>query len=395
MDIAITVEDSGIGIPAEMLPALFSEFEQADAAVRRRQGGTGLGLAISRRLARAMGGDIAVTSTPGRGSTFTASLRLKRMDGSASAMRLRRARPQHVLLALDRGVERRALRLSLEGAGIPLEECTLEAAPAMVQAAAEAGEPFTTVVVDGRRGCADPAHLLARVRTATQGDVQGIVVLDTAAKSDFLEFRDLGFDAYLVRPVRTQSVLTRVGLGQDVGDQAQVSPPAERLLEFTAPPSVLLVEDNDINALLARRMLEKVGCVVRHCVNGREAVDVIRSVLAGHDQAYDIVLMDAHMPVLDGLEATRVIKDLYAMRYEDAREAPPIIAVTANAFDDDRRRCLEAGMDDYLAKPFDREQLHRLLEIWCRGLVSGEDSTRAARREEFEVTPREAAGRLR
>ena len=123
--IAITVEDTGIGIAADALPSLFSEFEQAEAAVRRRQGGTGLGLAISRRLARAMAGDILVASAPGWGSTFTATVRLKRAERPLARAGRRRAarRRQHVLLALDRPIERRALRLSLEGAGIPLEEC--------------------------------------------------------------------------------------------------------------------------------------------------------------------------------------------------------------------------------------------------------------------------------
>ena len=247
----------------------------------------------------------------------------------------------------------------------------------MIRAAAEAGEPFTTLIVDGRGGCEPAAKLLADARAVAANGVQGVIVLDTAAKADFTLFRQAGFDAYLVRPVRAQSVLTRVGLGQE---PSEPQPPAasERQLQFVTQPSVLLVEDNDINALLARRMLEKVGCKVRHCVNGREAVEAFRRVLSGADRAYDLVLMDAHMPVLDGLEATRVIKELYAARDEGASSAPPIIAVTANAFDEDRRRCLEAGMDDYLAKPFDKEGLHRLLEHWCSDLVANGGHTRAA-----------------
>jgi PAS domain S-box-containing protein len=379
VDIAIAVEDSGIGIASEALPPLFSEFEQADAAVRRRQGGTGLGLAISRRLARAMGGDIQVTSQSGRGSIFTATMRLKRVGEPAEQEDPAAAPgiPQHVLLALEHGIERRALRLSLEGAGIPLEECAIATASTMAIAAAEAGEPFTTLIVDGRSGLERASELLAGARAAVPGGAQGVVVLDTAAKADFAQFRDAGFDAYLVRPVRPQSMLTRVGFGHEPSEPAQLPASAERQLQFVAAPSVLLVEDNDINALLARRMLEKVGCKVRHCVNGREAVEAFRRVLAGADRAYDVVLMDAHMPVLDGLEATRVIKELYAARDDGAPEAPPIIAVTANAFDEDRRHCLEAGMDDYLAKPFDREELHRLLERWCSDLVASQ-GTRAA-----------------
>jgi CheY-like chemotaxis protein len=377
VEIAIVVEDTGMGIAPEALPALFSEFEQAEDAVRRRQGGTGLGLAISRRLARAMGGDIVVASTPGGGSTFTATIRLK--DAGAPARTAEPAGPpsaQHVLLALDRAIERRALRLSLEGAGIPLEESTIIGAAALIAAALRAGEPFTRIIVDGRSGCAAAADVLSAAKAASPADVQGVIVLDTAAKADFAQFRDAGFDAYLVRPVRPQSVLTHLGASQEPAEPAQPPPKVERQPKFRSVPSVLLVEDNDINALLARRMLEKVGCKVRHCVNGREAVDTFQRVLAGLDRGYDLVLMDAHMPVLDGLEATRAIRQLYAA-VSDAK-APPIVAVTANAFDEDRRRCLEAGMDDYLAKPFDRDELGRLLERWCSQLIVVEDDTRAA-----------------
>jgi CheY-like chemotaxis protein len=325
-----------------------------------------------------MGGEILVVSAPGVGSTFTATVRLKLAPKSATAAELPDLPPasQHVLLALDRPIERRAMRLSLEGAGIPSEESAIAGAAGMVSAAATAGEPFTRIIVDGHSGCQAAGRLLSQARVASPGGVQGVIVLDTAAKADFVLFRDVGFDAYLLRPVRPQSVLTHLGAGHESADQVQVAAKFVDPVQFLASLSVLLVEDNDINALLARRMLEKVGCKVLHCVNGREAVDVFERVLAGMDPSYDLVLMDAHMPVLDGLEATRAIKALYAA--QDAAKSPPIIAVTANAFDEDRRRCLEAGMDDYLAKPFDREELHRLLERWCGGDSTRQGGTRAA-----------------
>ena len=265
--IAITVEDTGIGIAPDALASLFHEFEQAEAAVRRRQGGTGLGLAISRRLARAMAGDIYVASEPGTGSTFTAVLRLKRSSERAPAATPAMAAPMpHVLLALDRPIERRALRLILEGAGIPVEDGALTEGLGLVASAAAAGEPFTAVLVDGMASNQATPALLAHARSAAAGKtVQGIALLDTAAKAAFGELSTVGFDAYLVRPARPQSLMAALGAGF-----ATVPEPAEAVAGQAASErrggkaiAVLLVEDNDINALLAQRLLEKSGCEVR------------------------------------------------------------------------------------------------------------------------------------
>jgi PAS domain S-box-containing protein len=372
--VAITVEDSGIGIAPDALPFLFHEFEQAEAAVRRRLGGTGLGLAISRRLAQAMAGDIFVASEPGKGSTFTAVVRLRR--DRSQAMPPTPAMPvgRHVMLALDRPIERRALGLALEGAGVPVEDGTLASAGALIDAAAAAGEPFTTILVDGSSDREQAARLIVRAREAAPGgNVQGIVVLDTSAKAAFPELQSAGFDAYLVRPVRPQSLLACIETGfADTREPAAAAAPQRGRQPRTGKMiSVLLVEDNDINALLARCLLEKAGCEVRTCVNGREAVEAFRRILAGSDAPVDLVLMDLHMPVLDGFEAARAIRQLYASR---ALKCPPIVAVTANAFDEDRRQCLDAGMDDYLTKPFDRDDVSRLLDRWC----GDKSDTRAA-----------------
>jgi PAS domain S-box-containing protein len=368
--IAIGVRDTGIGIAAEAMHSLFGDFEQATAG--RRQSGTGLGLAISRGLARAMGGDILVESTPQRGSTFTALMRLLGAH--------RHARPgteygdgtstQRVLLALERPMERCALRLTLEGAGIRFEESTHAEAMHMADAAARAKAPFTTLIVDGRFGSGMAQRVLERAKAAAASHrLRSIIVLDTAARSDIAHYCAAGFDAHLVRPVRPRAMLALLEGGQLDDDGARMgavrprfSLPARR----AAPLSVLLAEDDEISALLARHVLERAGCTVKVCGNGREAVDAVRGVLLSAGNAYDLVLMDAFMPVLDGLEATKQIKQLYAAHKDRGVQSPPIIAVTASAFDDDRHRCYAAGMDDCLTKPFDGEQLLRLIDRWCR-----------------------------
>jgi signal transduction histidine kinase/CheY-like chemotaxis protein len=369
--VSIAVEDTGIGIEPDALPSMFNEFEQSDAAVRRRHGGTGLGLAISRRLARAMAGDIRVTSEMGKGSVFTATVRLKRVSDSEDRP-IRMPPDRHVLLALDRPMERRALALALAGAGVPAEDGLVAEAGSLINAAHGEREPFTSVLVDGGCGVEAAAKLLMRARTAALNKtVQGVVVLDTAAKADFAEFRRAGFDAYLVRPVRPQTLLEGIGAGfKDMPAAAPAPVPPARVMP-AKPVSVMLVEDNDVNALLARRMLEKANCDVRLSRNGREAVDAFRRILAGTDAPVDLILMDLHMPIMDGLEATRAIIEMAEL---SATAAPPIVAVTANAFEEDRRMCLEAGMSDYMAKPFDRDDLQRLLQRW----TGGDDREQAA-----------------
>jgi PAS domain S-box-containing protein len=369
--VTVIVEDTGIGIAPDVLPALFSEFEQAEAAVRRRQGGTGLGLAISRRLARAMGGDIKVESELGRGSTFRASLRLRSENAAApSLVTSQAAQGIHVLLALDRPTEGRALRLALEGAGIPVEHAVLANAGRLAAFAAAAEVPFTAVVVDGRADSDKLCGLIKHMRAlAGSAGVRALVVLETAQRPALKSLASIGLDGYLIRPIRPTALLAQLGAvatsaAITAQDGMQMANSAVEQDGPNTPHRVLLVEDNDINALLARRMLEKARCAVRLVGNGREAIEAMKAVVAGSEPPFDIVLMDVHMPVLDGLEAARLIKQLLAQ--SDGRQRPPpIVALTANAFEDDRRRCLDGGMDDYLAKPFGKEELQRLLEKWC------------------------------
>ena len=377
--IAIAVEDTGIGIAKDQLAQLFNEFQQADQAVERRAGGTGLGLVISKRLAQAMGGDVTVTSTPGKGSEFTAILRFARDRAAAMPPRLVQTE-QHVLIASDNPVEQRALRLTIEGAGIPLEQSGSTAAADLVRAAAAAKEPFSSLILDSKLSPESASAILKEARAlAKDRPVTGIILLDTGAKAEFASYRAVGFDAYLTRPARPVSVLAHLGARTAV---IEAEPPPQKAaplnLDLDWKPRVLLVEDNDINALLARTLLQRMGCTIHHARNGREGFDAIQDVVAGEKQSFDIVLMDLHMPVLDGLEATRLIKELYAGQYARGLKCPPIVAVTANAFEEDRRRSLAAGMDDYLAKPFEVKDLLAVMRRWRPATEQADPAPHAA-----------------
>ncbi len=367
--IDIVVEDTGIGLSPDDMRLLFSEFEQAETAIARRNGGTGLGLAISMQLARAMGGDIRVRSASGRGSTFTAHLVLRSAVAKELGASTADAHGGRVLLAFDRALERQALMHALVSAGIAADQCGVGDAAELIAKSAEDGVPFDKIVIDGELGPGGAGQLLDWARRHGAGiEVRGIVLVNVSARSSLAEFRSAGFDAYLVRPVRPASLLMQLKGAVDAstgcGDRADAGERTEDVATL-AGQRVLLAEDNEINALLAKRVLERCGCDYVAVPNGAEAVDAIRRSLAGDAPPVDMILMDVFMPELDGVEAAREIKKLYAVT-NDARTAPPIIALTANAFAEDKQRYLEAGMDDYLAKPFDRAGLENLLRRWSR-----------------------------
>ncbi len=381
VNVVIKVEDTGIGISPEEVPNLFAEFEQADTAIRRGDGGTGLGLAISVQLARTMGGDIRVTSAPGKGSIFVVNFILREMPAADLEERAIVSQFGRVLLAFDRPLERRALAQALSSAGVSVSEAAFGEAEETLQIAAGTGEPFDRIVIDGAEGAASGGSLLAAARGLNPDcKVRGIVLVNVLSRSHLAEFRSTGFDSYLIRPVRPASMLMQLGLLKGNGPSTGRAP-AEQSPRGPVPSGpmnrrVLLAEDNEINSLLAKRVLEMCGCEYVAVTNGLEAVAAVASTLKGEAPPLDLVLMDIFMPELDGVEATRRIKALYSGE-GSAREAPPIVALTASAFAEDKKRYLEAGMDDYLAKPFDKATLEAVLKRWF-GFAAGGDSGAAA-----------------
>ena len=381
--IEVSVEDTGIGLSPDDMLRLFTEFEQAETAIRRRNGGTGLGLAISMQLARAMGGEICVVSAPCKGSSFTAELVLRRLPmASECAEQVAPGETGRVLLAFDRPLERRALSYALSSAGVAVAEADFAAAEQALEAAVGEDAPFDRIVVDGSEGPTAAGRLLAKARDLNrEGTVRGIVLVNALARASLSEFRAAGFNAYLVRPVRPSSMMMHLGLRRPAartdGERTEDREFAVQQPTGVQPARrVLLAEDNEINSLLAKRVLEKCGCEYVAVANGADAVAAVQSILQGKAAGVDLILMDIFMPRLDGLEAARAIKDLYASSSRRT-PAPPIVALTANAFAEDRQRYLDAGMDDYLAKPFDKAGLEAVLNRWF-GQRAGGDTDAAA-----------------
>ncbi len=369
VELAIAVSDTGPGIGPEGMPSLFVEFEQNDDIVSRKPGGTGLGLAISRRLARAMGGDIDVDSRRGSGSTFTARMTLQAVIGSRPQL----VRPpeqtsrNRVLAVLREGVERQVLNETLDSIAVSAFAASDHEAEAAIDRAQRDGKPFDVVLVDANLGVKRAGQLLGYARARTRKGLRAVVLIGMSGRTTLAPFRKAGFDAYLIRPVRPVSLVAQT-FGIDLVQQGSfserpISLDDVRQVPIAARHSVLLVDDNEINALVAQRMLEKLGCDVTVARHAREAVESCTQASKAVGSDFDLVLMDVHMPDIDGFEAARLIRDLYRGAN---RKAPPIAALTANAFAEDRQRCLDAGLDDYLAKPFERCEIEALLNRWCR-----------------------------
>ncbi len=370
----IAIEDTGIGIKAEKIAGLFDMFTQADASTTRLYGGTGLGLAISKQLVELMGGSIGVSSEPGEGSTFWFELNLPAEASQPQALEsMAELDGVRALIIDDYGVTLRVLGDTLEHWGLrPDAVPDGDAAVEALRRAAAAGEPYALVLLDLRQPGADSLHT-ARAVTADPscGGPSLIMLASAAARGDAKAVREAGCAAYLPKPVRQEHlaavlriVLTRRRDGIDDGlvtrhtiteTQAEPTPPADDE-STTLAARVLLAEDNKVNQKVATRMLGRLGCTVVVATNGREALE---QVLTGE---FDAVLMDCQMPEMDGYEASRRIRGLTG---DVARI--PIVAMTANAMEGDREKCLDAGMDDYISKPVKIADLSRVLRHWTAG----------------------------
>jgi signal transduction histidine kinase/DNA-binding response OmpR family regulator len=347
----IAVRDTGIGIPAERLDRLFKSFSQVDASTTRRYGGSGLGLAICKRLAERMGGEVTVDSHPGRGSTFSFTFTAA-TDPSWQPMQrpdLDVLHGKRVLIVDDNDTNRRILRRTAQEWDMRTVDT---ASPHEALAMIERGEKFDLAVLDYFMPEMDGVALAAAIRRHRDHKALPLLLLSSARQTGNAL---TDFNLVRVKPLRRSGLLDAF-LDLLAPAQIAVAAPVVTTSKADLPPlRILLAEDNAINRQVGTRMLESLGYRADVVENGAEAVEAVQRT------GYDLILMDIHMPEMDGLEATRRIRALTGI------DQPRIFAMTASVLDDERQACIDAGMDRHLAKPFRRHELEKALRDAASG----------------------------
>jgi len=353
----ISVRDTGIGISNDAKKRLFAPFAQADGSTTRRFGGTGLGLAISRHLVDLMHGDIGVESVEGKGSTFWFTLPLEQAQSLPAVPYPGELAGRRVLVVDDNATNAEILDYHAQAVGM---RCVTAGdglvGLAQLRQAARDGNPFELAIIDMKMPRMDGLALAAAVR-ADPALAQLRIVLVTSLHStdELARAREVGISAYLSKPVRRHELYR--ALAQAVGGVAVSDAPTSGAgAPLRLSCRVLMAEDNGVNQFVARNMLKSLGCDFDIVPNGQEALAAVQR------GGYDIVLMDCQMPVMDGYEATRQIRHWEQVSGQTHRL--PIVALTANALVGDADVCIEAGMDDHLAKPYTRNQLGALMARW-------------------------------
>jgi PAS domain S-box-containing protein len=368
------VQDTGIGIPKENLGSIFSDFTQADASISRQYGGTGLGLAISKQLSELMGGEVGVDSEVGKGSEFWFTARLSKQPDGGQVEMLPPADLSNVrtLIVDDNATNRQILIAQLNSWAMrPTEVSEGSAALESLRQAQDDGDPFRIAVIDMHMPGMNGETLgLAVKADARLSDTHLVMLTSMGIKSDFRRLKEIGFDAYLNKPTRRKELKNALSqaLSGRSADQPQSIETCHSALDGLFAGSkarILLADDNITNQQVALGILNKLGLRADAVANGVEAVTAVETL------PYDLILMDVQMPVMDGLEATRRIRN-YELRIRNQAQTCdsassfviPIIAMTAHAMQGYREKCLAAGMNDYVSKPVSPQELVDRLRKW-------------------------------
>ncbi|HVR53280.1 MAG TPA: response regulator, partial [Pseudorhodoferax sp.] len=361
------VRDTGIGLSEEQMARLFRSFEQADSSTTRQYGGTGLGLAISKRLAALMGGEVGVHSVPGQGSTFWFTARM----GLGDRRKLPLAPPidlrgRRVLVADDNAHAALVLTEMLESMSmlvhaVPSGAAAIEA----TQAAAQQGQPFDFALLDWRMPGMDGLQAAQGIRALNLPAPPQMMIVTAYGREEIIRgAQEAGIDHLVLKPVSASVLLDTMMRATRHAQPSEATAAREPqrsaaldALRGLRGAQLLLVEDNDLNQQVASELLRDAGFVVDIAENGQDALGMVQA-RADRTPAYDLVLMDMQMPVMDGVTATR------ALRQDPRHASMPILAMTANAMAADRARCLAAGMQDFIAKPIEPEAMWQALARW-------------------------------
>ena len=359
VQVRFDVHDTGPGITAERQAQLFNAFEQGDNTTTRRFGGTGLGLSLTRNLAAAMGGEVGVISAPGEGSTFWFTAWLAHAQRTDEATTLAPMKAMRILLVDDLPEASAVIANYLAAMGMQVDaQPGGEAAMQRVEAEMAQGRPYDLMLVDSSTRGGDGVPTLVRLRALMGEGMPPCVLLCSSAEGlSGDRLHGVMVDAVLDKPVTASAlhdVVARIlyRQGGARADSAVVRDASEDVVrERHAGQCVLLAEDNIINRLIARELLSNAGLLVEEAENGAVALELAAT------RPWDLILMDMQMPVMDGLDAARAIR-------ERGDAQVPIIAMTANAFVEDRADCLAAGMNDHIAKPVNPGALYAILMRW-------------------------------
>ena len=358
-----SIKDTGIGISKEFLPKVFDSFAQEDSTRKNKYGSTGLGLAITKNIVELMNGTISVESEKGVGTEFTVVVTLKKCENPTANISAVSTKDMHVLIVDDDPIACEHARLVMDDAGIRSDTCLSgKEALEMLKICHAKHDPYNLVILDWKMPEMDGMDVAREIRK--NYDNETTVIILTAYNWDEImdEALHIGVDSFLAKPLFASSVIDefmRIARRNSLGIASE-----KRRAELTGR-HILLAEDFIVNAEIVRELMELRDAMIDHAENGKLAVEMFEKSEPGY---YDAILMDVRMPEMDGLEATKAIRSLSR---QDAKTVP-IIAMTANAFDEDVQRSLQVGMNAHLSKPVESELLYQTLEelIWHRDNTS-------------------------